>query len=415
MALDKVGNDTTSFSATTVDAFGRLNVGQPLTLFDSKQLHDSQSLFWDDQEVSGSGTTTSHSSARASTIIGVGASTAGKRVRQTFQRFNYQPGKSQKVLMTGVLGASGYGPGIEAGMGMFDDNNGVFINAVDGTIYMNIRSKVTGSVVDNAVAQSNWSEDPLDGTGPSGLALDGTKAQIWWCDFEWLGVGSVRTGFVINGRFIVCHIFNHANLINSVYMSTPNLPLRYYLENDGTGGAATLEHICSTVISEGGQRSLGQLHFASTASRSGNAHVDADVADTLYACIGIRLKTTTLDEVIELVNTSLLVETADNVEWTLLFNPTIAGTFTYNDYPNSDVQIAYGATANTVTGGTLVSGGFIHSGGGSSAGGAGESELRNAIRLGSAIDGTRDEFVLCVRPLSAGADVHAGIGWRELA
>jgi hypothetical protein len=30
-------------------------------------------------------------------------------------------------------------------------------------------------------------------------------------DIEWLGVGNVRCGFVINGEFIVCHTFQCAN------------------------------------------------------------------------------------------------------------------------------------------------------------------------------------------------------------
>ena len=54
----------------TGDAFGRLRVSEPTTLFDSKQIFDAQPLLWDDQETSGSGTTgapSGHSTATAST------------------------------------------------------------------------------------------------------------------------------------------------------------------------------------------------------------------------------------------------------------------------------------------------------------------------------------------------------------
>lgn len=389
------------------DAFGRQRVAAPYTLFDSKQLHDNAPLYFDDQEVSGSGTTSTHSTDRASTTIAVAATTAGKRVRQTFQRFNYQPGKSQLVLCTGVLDLSGGGSGIFAAMGYFDDADGIFVESDNGTVGMTVRSSVTGSAVDNTVTQANWNGDKLDGTGASGHTLDASTAQIWWCDIEWLGVGSVRTGFVINGQFIVCHTFHHSNSINSVYMSTPNLPIRYEIENDGTGAASELEHICSSVMSEGGVQANGSLRYKSTEG----TYVDANTANTLYAIVGLRLKTTHLDEQIELVSMSMMNTSSQDFEWSVLFNPTVAGTFTYSDETNSACQTAVGATANTVTGGTPIGGGMVKSG---NQAGAAREALENALRLGSAIDGTRDQVVLCCRPLAGNADIEGSLNWREL-
>lgn len=93
--VDSNGSSLVRYSdSQSLDAFGRIRTSSPYTLFDSKQLFDNQPLFWDDSEVSGGSTTSSHSTATASTTIGVGATTAGKRVRQTFMSFNYQPGKS---------------------------------------------------------------------------------------------------------------------------------------------------------------------------------------------------------------------------------------------------------------------------------------------------------------------------------
>jgi len=87
----------------SIDAFGRARVAEPVTLFDSKQLHDAAPLTFDDAEVSGTGTGSSHNVNTASTILSTTNATAGKRVRQTFMRFNYQPGKSQLILCTGTL------------------------------------------------------------------------------------------------------------------------------------------------------------------------------------------------------------------------------------------------------------------------------------------------------------------------
>lgn len=391
------------------DAFGRMRTSNPQTLFDSKQIHNNQPLFWDDSEVSGSGTTSTHSVARASSTLAVSANTAGKRVRQTFQRFNYQPGKSQLILMTGIPMKSGGGTGIIAGSGYGDDNNGIFAVHDEGTFKFIQRSKVSGSAVDTEVAQSSWNGDKMDGTGDSGHTLDGSKAQIFWIDLEWLGVGSVRCGFVVDGVFILCHQFNNANNLGSVYMSTPNLPVRYWIENDGTGAASEMEQVCASVISEGGIQANGILRYETT----GGTHIDANTANTLYACIGLRLKAAEIDEQVDLVSFSMLAETDNDFEWQMVFNPTVAGTFTYSDVPNGSCQTAIGATANTVTGGTVISGGFTNAA--KQAGASASDDLDNALRLGVAIDGTLDEVVLCVRPLSDNADIQASLTWREVS
>lgn len=416
MPIDKYPVGTTPISVadtSNIDAFGRLRISEPRTVFDSRQLFDSSPLFWDDQEVSGTGTTSTYSTNSSSTVMGVAGATAGKRVRQTFMRFNYQPGKSQLVFMTGVLRKTGSGTGITQALGAFDDNNGVFFRDNEGTVEAVIRSFTTGSAVDNAVAQSNWNIDTMDGNGQTGINLDFTKAQIFFFDFEWLGVGRVRMGFVIDGILHYCHQFLHANNLSDVYMSTPNLPLRFSIENDGTGVASTIQHICSTVISEGGVLETGAVRYASTEG----THVDADVANTIYAIVGIRLKSDAFDCNIRIETVSVINATSDDFEWLIILNPTIAGAFTYSDVNNSCVQSAVGATANTVTGGTILLGGFQTGGGPAVSGGAisVSDALDNSIRLGATIDGTPDEIVLCARPLSAGADIDGSMAWRELS
>lgn len=395
----------------SIDAFARIRVSNPITLFDSKQIFDNQPLFWDDQEVSGSGTTSTHSVDAARTRVAVTASTAGKRIRQTFMRFNYQPGKSQMILMTGVLGTPE--SGIEQCIGFFDDDNGIFFKCLDGQMYVTRRSSVTGSAVDTDIAQNDWSIDTMNGSkirNPSTVNLDFTKNQIFFIDFEWLGVGRVRTGFVVDGIPIYCHEFLHANITDVVYMSTPNLPIRYSIENDGTGGDAFLDHICSSVIAEGGSQDTGALR----SYNMGEPTINANTVGTKYALIGIRLKSTHLGASVKLVSGSILPTTSDNYIWEVILNPTVAGTFTYNDQVNSAVQIAEGDTTgnpstNTVTGGTVMNSGY----------GVDnvpfQQAVENAILLGSAIDGTPDEIIICVNPMTINLDIHGALTWRELS
>jgi len=396
-----------SQDSPSIDAFGRWRVSNPVTVFDSKQIFDNQPLFWDDSEVSGGTTSSTYTANKSMTQMGVAASTAGKRVRQTFMRFNYRPGKSQLVMMTGLMSATP--SGIEMNIGPHDDDNGIFFQVLDGTLNAVIRSKTSGSAVDTKVAQSAWNGDRLNGTGASGITLDMTKVQIMWFDYEWLGVGRVRTGFVINGMFILCHEFNHANSDTSVYMTTPNLPLRYSIENDGSGVATTLDHICSTVISEGGSEPLGMLHYASTSGAS----FTAATIGIIYAVVGIRLKAAQLGATIDVTDISIAEEAGSkDFEWILYLNPTVAGTFAYTDLDTDiSVQVARGAATNTVTNGHEITGGFASS---ASKGGTSGEDIRTALRIGADIAGTADTMVLCVRPTgTANLTVEGSMTFRQ--
>lgn len=384
------------------DSFGRLRTSGITTLFESKQINDNQPLFWDDQEVSGTGTTSTYNSNQASTTIGVALNTAGKRVRQTFQRFNYQAGKSQLIVLTGLM--ENGGSGITGRVGYFDDNNGLFFELKDGVLGVGIRTFTSGSAVDNVIAQTNWNIDTMDGNGLSGVTLDPSKTQIMFLDFEWLGVGRVRMGFYIDGRPIYCHEFLNTNVLSLVYMSTPNLPLRYEIENDGTGAATTLKHICATVSTEGGADPTGILRHADS------GQITSLTSGNLYAVLGIRLKSTHLDIVTLIETLSVFATTKDDsAHWELRFNPTVAGTFTYADVTNSGLQVATGANTNTVTVGTEIDGGYF------TTALPVLNSVPNALKIGSAIDGTPDEMVLCVRPITANMGVEASITWRELS
>lgn len=396
----------------SIDAFGRWRVSNPTTIFDSKQLYDNSPLFWDEEIVNSGSTTATHSTTDASVTMTVGAASGDYVIRQTKMRFNYQPGKSQRILCTFVLGTAV--TNVSKKIGYYNTSiaspytaniDGLYLSQDGSTQYL-VQAK---NGTETAVAQSSWNIDSFDGTGPSAVTLDWTKAQIMFIDFEWLGVGRVRMGFVVDGKIYYAHEFNNANSVASVYMSSPNNSIRYEIRS--AGGTASMQHICSSVESEGGQQDLGVVRRTSTAG----THVDMATEDVLYAIVGIRLKNTHLSLTVQVLNTSILLATATSeAEWVLLYNPTVAGTFTYSDITNSGVQRALGATANTVTGGTEIGGEFITSG--SKISNATGSVIDNVLRLGAAIDGTRDEIVLAARPIAGASniDMEGGLTWREI-
>ncbi|PCJ20873.1 MAG: hypothetical protein COA96_15615 [SAR86 cluster bacterium] len=399
-----VPEHTISLTESLSDAFGRLRTSQPLALFAGKQILDNEPLFWDEGLESGGGITSNWVKDEAATTITSTLNTAGVFTRQTFQRFNYQPGKSQLITMTGTLDLSGGGTGVQRRVGQFDDENGLFFEDDEGTVKVVMRSKVSGSVVDSKTTQASWNLDVMDGTGESGITVDWSKSQIFVIDYKWLSVGRIRYGLDINGAVHYVHAFNNANVNAGAYMSTPNLPLRYQIVTTSSSPASTFLCICATIISEGGTSELGINRYVST----GNTHVNANIAGTIYAVVGMRLKSTHLGAVVKQVAISALSKTADDFEWLLILNPTVAGTFTYSGETDSPIEAAFGATANTVTGGYIMAGDFIATASGASA------ALNNERYMGSAIDGTPDEVVLCTRPLGANADIVGSITYKEV-
>lgn len=386
------------------DAFGRLRISNPEMIFNSKQVFDNQPLYWDDAQESGSGTNSVYSNDTASSTLSVSASTAGKRTRQTFMRFNYQASKSQLIFITGILKASGGGAGIITRMGYFDDNNGLFLECNAGAINVVRRSKASGSPQDDVIPQSSWNLDKMDGTGASGISLDFTKTQIFLMDFEWLGVGRVRYGFNVEGITYYVHELSAANNLTTVYMSTPNLPLRYQIINDGTGIASSINCICSAVISEGGKEEIATNSYVST----GGSSVQA-TKNVTNAIMAARLKTGYLGTTIDILDLSLLTTSNDNYEWQLYMNPSGVGSLSFSGVINSAIEYAVAPNGTRISGGFIVAGGYAQAKTDIQA-----AALKSLMKLGVSITGKRDVLVLSCLPLGASDSVvYGAINYRE--
>src|SRR3989344_5716049 len=102
------------------DAFGRLRVSNPQTLFESKFLFGKQELLWDEQIVNGGGNPTStHNSNTSSVDLTLGTFINDEIIRQTKRRINYQPGKSQLCFFSFNIGEAK--ANVRKRIGMFDN------------------------------------------------------------------------------------------------------------------------------------------------------------------------------------------------------------------------------------------------------------------------------------------------------
>jgi hypothetical protein len=295
-------------------------------------------------------------------------------------------------------------------IGAFDANNGIFFTADGTTLKIVRRTYTSGTSADNEVSQSSWSGDKLDGTGASGYTLDITKSNILFMDFEWLGVGSVRVGFVIDGKFITAHTFNNANSLTTVYMQTANLPIRYEIERVGTlsAGTYTLKQICSTCMSEGGYSPEGIQKMIGTGNV--NAGVNLGTANTYYNIATIRIKSSRPYAVIIPAGADILNVSNGDFEWGLFVNSTPSSAFSYTSFDdNTEYDLT---TVDLTTTGTRVAGGYL--GGKTAPFSIGGEGFSFSYQLGQTISGTSDTLTLAVRPGAANGDVSGLIKWYDL-
>lgn len=397
---------------TQIDAFNRIRVSNPLTLFDSSHRYRDNNL-WTSLVV-GTGSTVGFVTAQGLVDLTVGVGSTARVIRETTKVFSYQPGKSLEVLNTFIMNPKK--SNLRQRVGYFGDNNGIYFEVDGNTLNFVERSLVTGTVTETIIPQSEWLYDKLDGNGPSGYTLDISQAQIFWMDIEWLGVGTVRVGFVIDGQFIHCHSFHHANRIKSTYITTASLPLRLEITNTGiTTSSSTLKQVCSTVISEGGYELRGLQQAISTPITS---PVTLTNAGTFYNLISIRLKSIPpdrLDAIIILTAISLLGATNNaNYNWQVRASGvTPSGSWTS---AGVDSGVEYKIDSGEITGGRILASGFFNS---SQQGSTPVDILKEALfKFQLERDGltkTSYELSLVCAGSVANATVFASMDWEEIS
>lgn len=351
-------------SGTATDAFGRLRVSNPLTLFDSYHRYQINDKFVSNT----SGTANTEYQVNQSVVdMNIGTDSGDKCYRESKRVFAYQPGKSLLIMNTFVFNAQK--TNVKQRSGYFNTQNGVFFENDGTSNWLVLRSYVTGSVVETRISQANWNVDKFDGTGQSSQSahpgrgsLDITKANIFWIDVEWLGVGDVRCGFVVDGLMYTAHIFHNDNLNATTYMTTAILPIRYEIENTGASASASkMKQICSTVISEGGYTLEGRSRGVGIPIASPK---DLPTAGTFTPIISIRLKHSFKDALAILKDVEFFGVT-NNTSYR--YKIIIGGALTGASFVSAsdDSCIEYDLTATAISGGRDAQIGYVNVGAGS--------------------------------------------------
>jgi hypothetical protein len=376
------------------DAFGRLKTAEPYTIFDSSLTTSvSDSLFW--SELINGTASSAYDRDSSKKTLAVAAS-GDYLVRQTKQRFKYQPAKSHEFFITGLFNTE---TNIRKRAGLIDydeiglasitnvPQNGVFFENDGGTLSWCIANN---GVITETVEQSNWNLDTLDGTGVSGFTLDVDAVNILTCQLEWLGVGVVLVGFATGGGSVVyCHAFQHASVSGfvDVYMRTANLPVAYEITATGIG-SGSMKAICSSVISGGGFNPSGDTDASFNDSDIAVSSGDSELL------VGLRLQEDSFEYTIEPTDLSILSLANGNTQWVLCINPTYSGTVSWANKPNSVVQEAFNNNNIVSDFGKIIAAGSFSNNNDSL-----DKFIDTSLKIGKDLAGNRDELWLVVTAL----------------
>lgn len=381
-----------------LDAFGRLRVSEITSLLEVTNTVDNltaNSFLSYITEGGSAGTTWDPNLAKIGLDVGTGGDLV---ITYTRQSAPYQPGKGQLFessfsnfqIETDVTKRIGCFTSIDVSQ-YESDLDGFFLesNGTTNEIYFQIHRK--GNLVFSSPS-SSWYNSEIDVN-----TIDWSKTNLMLVDFQWLGVGRVRFGLSLSGNTYIFTESNGTNNLTDVYMSNPNKPIRHEIRS--TGGAGTLNQICSQVSMEGSLNSL-IVPFAT----SNQNLVTLSTASTKYAVMGFSMSSgyehiSPILRKVDILNTS-----NDNYIVTLEINPSISGSYTFTADTITGVNYSFGDGSQTVTGSGITLGSFI-----GEAGSQANSSFElfdSKIKPGRDIDGTLDEVWVCITPLGANATFY---------
>ena len=128
-------------NSPNIDAFGRLRVSNPFTLFDSSHRFADNGL-WSTGTATGGAAT--FNAAQGLVDLDVTAASGSEVIRETTKVFSYQPGKSLLVLSTFVMSAAK--TNLRQRVGYFGADNGYYLEQNNSTVSFVERSSVTGAL-----------------------------------------------------------------------------------------------------------------------------------------------------------------------------------------------------------------------------------------------------------------------------
>ncbi len=336
--------------ATT--AFGETLVGQLYPQFQYSFEYTVGNTDLTENIVANGGTVTQ---ASGMAVIGTSTTTASTALMESFRHAKYRAGIGGLARFTALFSAP-----IATGeqyIGILDEvgSSATFKNGYaigyDGVTFGVHRFQNDAKIT---VALANC-DDPLDGTGASGMTIDQTKINVFEIRFQYLGAGMIE--YLVEddstGRFVVFHKVLYANNNTEPSIHNPNFHLIIWVDNAGTTTDLVIKTGSFGFFTEGTTTFIELQQPQNSSGLKEKTGVTTEVAiftirnKTTYAS-----KSNYIDIFVENLLGSIEASNANNLgSVRLVRNATLGGTPSYADINTANSTVEIDTAGTTVTGG----------------------------------------------------------------
>ena len=259
----------------------------------------------------------------------------------------------------------------------------------------------------STTALANW-DDPLDGTGASGITIDQTKLNVFFIVYQFLGAGAQFIYMEKNetGAMHLVHTCPYAGANTTPSTFNPNYRFTIWADNLGTTDSLIVKSASYAYFVEG---ETNRIELHQPLQSTGNQQTTS--ITTELAIFTIRNKSTYvsktnfIDIVLEGLSASIEASGANNLGTVrIVKNATLGGSPSYADINTSDSVVDIDTAGTTVTGGKELLGFNL----------AGKNDSVHADIVNHLIIVNPGETITVAGTSAASATIDAGMLWREL-
>lgn len=386
-------------------AFGEVLVGELYPQFQGSFEYTVSNTDLNTNTVANGGTVTQ---ASGMAVMTTSITTASTALFQSKQHAKYRPGLGGlsrfTALFTSPVAATEQLIGIADEVGSsVAFKNGYMVGYIGTTFGFHIFRNDTITTI----AQAGW-DDPMDGTGASGMTLDQTKLNVFEIKYQYLGAGAIQLLIEDDstGQFVVVHtvLYANNNIEPSVY--NPNFEHIMWVNNKATTNNLILKSSSYAYFVEG-KTSFIELHQPENASGTR----EKTTVTTEVAIFTIRNKSTYasktnfIDIFLLGAGGSIEASSANNLgKLRIIKNTTLGGSPSYSDISTTNSVIEIDTAGTTITGGKELGAGLL----------AGKNDRFRISLIDNKIILNPGETLTVAGSSANSATIDAQISWREL-
>ena len=204
------------------------------------------------------------------------------------------------------------------------------------------------------VAQADW-DDPMDGSGESGLTLAHDTINVFSIRFQYLGGGIIDLNIEddTSGRLVRVHRIKYANKNTEPSVHNPNFYLTLFASNGATASSATIKSASMAYFVEGKTK-----YFEGNQPQFTSGEIQKSGVTTKTAVFTIRnkstyaLKSNFIDALLQSVSVNIDALSASNLASVFIVkDATLGGTPSYSDINTTNSVMEIDTAGTTVTGG----------------------------------------------------------------